>query len=62
MILSTKDFLTEPVYNAWKLDFDKLMAYRKSIKGKPDAYQMAEIELNKVFIDFYRQTILKESK
>ena len=57
--LPNKDFYGEDVYKAWKQDFDELMAFRKTIKGKPDKWQIAEVELNKVFIEFYRNTILK---
>lgn len=48
-----RDFLGEETWKRWKLDYDNCMAYRKTIKGKPDEEQQAMLKLNAMFIEFY---------
>lgn len=52
-----RDFLTDEVWKNWKTDYDGLMAYRKTIKGKPDQYERIILQMNNHFIEFY-QTVL----
>lgn len=51
--LDARAFLGEEVWIAWKIDYDKLMAYRKTIKGKPDEAQAIILKMNADFIEFY---------
>src|SRR5437868_9217204 len=48
-----RDFLGEETWKRWKQDYDYCMAYRKTIKGKPDQAQQAILEANAVFIAHY---------
>lgn len=52
-----KEFLTPEVWGKWKLDLDGLLAFRKTIKGKPTDEQMFQLELNKVWITFYKRAL-----
>lgn len=38
-------------------ELDEMLAFRKTIKGKPDIYQRAQLELNAVFISFYERLL-----
>lgn len=53
---NAKEFLGE-YYNEFLIDYESLMRFRKTIKGKPDEYTRAQLELNNMFIDYYK-TIL----
>lgn len=52
-----RDFLGEDKWKEWKTDYDELMAYRKTIKGKPDEYQSVIIKMNEHFIKFYKTVL-----
>jgi hypothetical protein len=52
-----RDFLTDEVWKAWKTDYDGLLAFRKTIKGKPDQYDRLILDMNNHFIEYY-QTVL----
>lgn len=52
-----RDFLGEDKWKEWKTDYDELMGYRKTIKGKPDEYQMIIIQMNDVWIKFYKRIL-----
>jgi hypothetical protein len=52
-----RDFLGVDVWNAWKRDMDELLAYRKTIHGKPDQYQGAQLAINAQFIDHYQAVL-----
>jgi len=56
-MLLARDYLGDEVWKEWKQDFDDLMAYRKTVKGKPDAYQRAMLELQQPWIDFYKTVL-----
>jgi hypothetical protein len=55
-----RDFLTPEWHKHMKQEYEKLMAFRKTIKGKPDEYDRMLLLLNKGFIDFY-ETVLWHS-
>ena len=61
-MLSYRDFAGEDFWKKEKADYDELMRYRKSIKGKPDIYQQAQLELNRIWIDHYNRTIFCTGK
>ena len=46
-------FLGDEEWKRMKQDYDQCMAYRKTIKGKPDAEQQAVLKMNAAFIEFY---------
>lgn len=52
-----RDFLGDDVWRAWKTDYDQLMAFRKTIKGKPTEEQMIQLEMNKTWIAFYDRVL-----
>ena len=52
-----RDFLTDEVWRAWKNDYDQMMAYRKSLKGKPTEDQLFTIRTNADWISFYDQVL-----
>jgi len=56
-MLPARDYLGDEVWKEWKRDYDELMAYRKTIKGKPDIYQQAMLALNQPWIDFYKSAL-----
>lgn len=55
-----RDFLGDDYWKACKRDYDELMSYRKSLKGKPTEEQMFNIKLNAIWITHY-DTILWHS-
>lgn len=55
--LWARDFLGEDVWKVWKQDLDSLLAYRKTIKGKPCELQKLQLELNDGFIKFYNSVL-----
>ena len=48
-----RDFLGEDSGKKGKAHFDAMLAFRKSIKGKPDVYQKMQIDINEPWIKFY---------
>jgi hypothetical protein len=52
-MLNAREFLGDEFWKSCKTDYDLLMAYRKTLKGKPDDFQRLTLDLNKIFIDFY---------
>ena len=46
-------FLGDTEWKRMKQDYDECMAYRKTIKGKPDEAQRAMLQMNAAFIEFY---------
>jgi len=56
-MLSYRELAGEEFWKKEKADYDELMAYRKSIRGKPDEYQKAKLEINKILIDHYNRMI-----
>jgi hypothetical protein len=48
-----RDFLGEETWKRWKADYDSLMAYRKTIKGKPDEAQAFILQMNAKWIEYY---------
>ena len=50
-------FLGDETWRAWKTDYDSLMAFRKTIKGKPDEAQLFQIRMNSDWIAFYDQVL-----
>lgn len=55
--LESRGLLSDETWIGWKQDYDELMSYRKSIKGKPTAEQRLMLHLNKIFIDFYERLL-----
>lgn len=46
-------FLGDEEWKRMKQDYDTCMAYRKTIKGKPDEEQRVMLQMNAAFIEFY---------
>jgi hypothetical protein len=51
--LEARAFLGDDEWKRMKQDYDQCMAYRKTIKGKPDEEQRAMLQMNAAFIEFY---------
>ena len=47
-----RDFHEEAQWKTWKREFDSLMAFRKTLNGKPDAIQLEQIKANAIRLDF----------
>lgn len=56
-MLTARDFHGDIEWKTMKQDFDELMSYRKTLKGKPDVYDKAIIVMNQLFIDFYKTVL-----
>lgn len=56
-MLTARDFLGDKEWKRTKQDFDELMAYRKTLKSKPDVYQRMQLDLNQMWIDFYKSAL-----
>lgn len=48
-----REYHGDAEWNKTKAELDVMLAFRKSIKGKPDIFQRAELELNALFIGFF---------
>lgn len=57
----SREFLTDEMWNEWKRQYDQLLSFRKSIKGKPDEFQKLELSMNQVFIEFYQTVLYHDS-
>ena len=55
--LWARDFLGEDVWKAWKQDMDSLLAFRKTIKGKPCELQRLQLDLHNGSISFYNNVL-----
>lgn len=55
--MTKREFLTDEVWKSWKIDFDRLLSFRHSIKGTPDEYQRALIDLYRPWIAFYKAVL-----
>jgi hypothetical protein len=55
--LWARDFLGEDTWKRWKQDMDSLLAYRKTLKGKPNEFERFTLETNDVWIKFYNQVL-----
>ncbi len=51
------EFLGNDTWNRWKRDMDELLAYRKTIKGKPDEGQRYVLEQNAFAIKIYTKLL-----
>ena len=58
--LSPREFHGEEFYKACIKDYERIRQYRKSLKGKPDVYQQAELTLYKLFEGFYIKLGIKK--
>jgi hypothetical protein len=54
-----RDFLGDETWKRWKTDYDTLMAFRKTLKGKPTPEQRLILEMNNAFISFYGVVLSK---
>lgn len=57
----SRDFHTDEVWKRMKNDLDELLAFRKTIKQKPDEFQKLVLEMNQVWIDYYNTTLFHSS-
>ena len=55
-------FLGDTEWKRMKQDYDECMAYRKTIKGKPDEAQRAMLQMNAAFIEFYGSVLFHSVK
>lgn len=58
--IDARTFLGDETWRKWKQDYDELMAFRKSLKGKPTDEQRATLEMNAIWIAHY-DTVLWHS-
>lgn len=49
----SRDFHGEETWKRWKQDYDRLMSFRKSLKGKPNGMTRLELALNDQMIEGY---------
>ncbi len=56
-MITSRELMGEEAWKKDKADYDQLMAYRKTIRGKPDIYQQAQLALNQIWIDFYNRRL-----
>lgn len=52
-----REFFTDEVWLKWKQEYDTLMSYRKTIKGKPTPEQMFILEENAWTIKFLKRLL-----
>ena len=55
-------FLGDTEWKRMQQDYDECMAYRKTIKGKPDDEQRAMLQMNAAFIEFYGSVLFHSVK
>lgn len=55
--MTKREFLGDEFYLLMKQDYDKLRTERKAQNGKPDQYQLAQSQLNKLFESFYKKRV-----
>jgi hypothetical protein len=51
--MEARQFLGDDTWKAWKHDYDQMMAFRKTLKGKPTEEQKITLTMNAAFIDYY---------
>jgi len=56
-MLPAREFFGDEEWKRMKHDYDELMAYRKTIKGKPDVYERLVLDLNRIWIDYYNSVL-----
>lgn len=60
--LEARQFLGDDVWKAYKADYDQLMAFRKTLKGKPTEEQKIVLAANNAFIDFYGSILFHSAR
>lgn len=60
--LHAREFLGDEVWIRWKMDYDEMMAYRKTIKGKPDEAQAIILKMNADWIEFYGSVLFHSAR
>lgn len=55
--MTNREFLGEDFFLLMKRDYDALREERKKIKGKPDAYALINLDMNKKFEAFYKRWV-----
>lgn len=55
-----REFIGDETYLSWLRDYEQLMAFRKTIKGKPTDEQRIQLQMNNEWIAFYDR-VLKHS-
>jgi hypothetical protein len=55
--LWARDFLGEDTWKRWKQDLDYLLAFRKTVKGKPCELQRLQLDLHNGSIKFYNNVL-----
>lgn len=51
------NFFDKEFRNACIREYEKIRFNRKAFKGKPDKYDLLEIELDRMFSSFYKKII-----
>lgn len=58
--MSSWRHILDPEYVKWcQQEFDTIRQRRNNFKGKPDTYEQIEIELDRMFMRFYKQVVMK---
>ena len=55
-----RDFLGEELWIEWMKDYESLMAFRKTIKGKPTEEQRAQLIENNIWIEYYKTVLFHD--
>ena len=59
--IHARDFLGDDLWKDYKKDYDSLMSYRKTLKGKPTEEQMITIKMNADWISYYDRILWHSS-
>lgn len=59
--IHARDFLGDDLWKDYKKDYDSLMSYRKTLKGKPTEEQMITIKMNAYWISYYDRILWHSS-
>lgn len=57
LAIKNKDFFDEDFYKFMLHEYEAIRVRRKSRKGKPDEYDRIDLDLDKLFENFYKHFI-----
>ena len=58
--LIQREYYGDEFWKKTKQELDEMLAYRKSIKCKPDVFQQAQLALDKPFIKYYKHVVFND--
>ena len=60
--IHAREFLGDETWIRWKTDYDSMLAYRKTLKGKPNDEQMVTIKMNSDWMEFYGHVLFHSAR